>query len=104
MVTKYNDVLNIFKDDYLDCYGDPAVFGKIGRDIEENKCSWLIVQSLPRATPAQRALFDKHYGIDNPEDVQVIKRVYGEIGIPGVSFIVFVIFVLLNPRWTSYPW
>jgi geranylgeranyl pyrophosphate synthase len=86
----------------LDCYGDPAVIGKVGRDIEENKCSWLIVQSLLRATPAQRALIDKHYGIDNPEEVQVIKRVYGEIGIPDVSFIVFVIFI--EPTWTSYPW
>ena len=43
------------KDDFLDCFGDPAVTGKIGTDIEDNKCSWLVVQALKKATPPQRA-------------------------------------------------
>jgi len=72
------------QDDYLDCYGDPKVIGKVGRDIEENKCSWLVVQALLRASPPQRALIDKHYGIDNPEDVAIIKKVYLDIGLPDI--------------------
>ena len=43
------------KDDFLDCFGDPAVTGKIGTDIEDNKCSWLVVQALARVTPQQKA-------------------------------------------------
>jgi len=69
------------QDDYLDCYGDPAVIGKVGRDIEENKCGWLIVQALLHATPSQRALLEKHYGKDSPSDVALVKNVFNEIGL-----------------------
>jgi len=48
----------VIQDDYIDCFGDPALTGKVGTDIEDNKCSWLIVQALARATGQQRAVLE----------------------------------------------
>ena len=42
------------QDDYLDAYGDPAVIGKIGTDIEDNKCSWMICTVLQHASEEQK--------------------------------------------------
>ena len=46
------------QDDYLDCYGDPSVIGKIGTDIEENKCGWLVVQALQKVNAEQRQIIE----------------------------------------------
>ena len=43
----------ICKDDFLDCYGDPEITGKIGTDIEEKKCSWLVIQALRKSNEQQ---------------------------------------------------
>lgn len=44
----------------MDCYGDPEVIGKIGTDIQENKCSWLVIQALKKATESQRQILEVH--------------------------------------------
>jgi len=72
------------QDDFLDCYGDPKVIGKIGRDIEENKCSWLIVQAIKKCTPEQRALLQQHYGRDNAKDVAVVKKIYADLDMTSI--------------------
>ncbi|RHZ74195.1 hypothetical protein Glove_227g128 [Diversispora epigaea] len=67
------------QDDYLDCFGLPEVIGKIGTDIEDNKCSWLINQALLVATPEQRKLLDENYGKKNPENVSVVKEIFKQL-------------------------
>ncbi|EQC29141.1 hypothetical protein SDRG_13014 [Saprolegnia diclina VS20] len=72
------------QDDYLDCYADPEVLGKIGTDIQDNKCSWLVVQALARATPEQRAVIKEHYGKNNEASIAVIKALYVSLDLEGV--------------------
>lgn len=67
------------QDDYLDCYGDPKVIGKVGTDIQDNKCSWLVVQALDRASPAQRKVLETHYGRHEEASVAAVKALYKDM-------------------------
>lgn len=69
------------QDDYLDCYGDPEFIGKIGMDIQDNKCGWLINTALKKADPAQREILDKHYGIKDSECEAIVKQVFKDLDI-----------------------
>ena len=70
------------QDDYLDCFGDPEVIGKVGTDIQDNKCSWLVVQALDRCTPTQRAVLEKNYGEDDAKKVERVKQLYRQLELP----------------------
>jgi farnesyl diphosphate synthase len=72
------------QDDYLDCYGAPEVIGKIGTDIMDNKCSWLINQALAKANPEQRKVLDENYGQKNAEAEAKIKQLYIDLDIEAV--------------------
>nr|1ZW5_A Chain A, farnesyl diphosphate synthase [Homo sapiens] len=72
------------QDDYLDLFGDPSVTGKIGTDIQDNKCSWLVVQCLQRATPEQYQILKENYGQKEAEKVARVKALYEELDLPAV--------------------
>ncbi|KAL8979998.1 MAG: hypothetical protein Q9177_005996 [Variospora cf. flavescens] len=72
------------QDDYLDAYGAPEVIGKIGTDIMDNKCSWMINQALERANPQQRKLLDECYGRKDKDMEAKVKGVYEELGLEKV--------------------
>ncbi|KAM4600672.1 farnesyl pyrophosphate synthase isoform 2-T2 [Polymixia lowei] len=72
------------QDDYLDCYGDPAVTGKIGTDIQDNKCSWLVVTALAVMTPEQRAELEACYGRHDDDSVKMVKTLYNSLQIPAL--------------------
>ncbi|KAL2220392.1 isoprenoid synthase domain-containing protein [Thermoascus aurantiacus ATCC 26904] len=72
------------QDDYLDAYGDPAVIGKIGTDIQDNKCSWLINQALQRCTPEQRKVLDESYGRKDSQLEAKVKAIFNELQLDQV--------------------
>eukprot|EP00227_Mantoniella_beaufortii_P007464 CAMPEP_0197591774 /NCGR_PEP_ID=MMETSP1326-20131121/13907_1 /TAXON_ID=1155430 /ORGANISM="Genus nov. species nov., Strain RCC2288" /LENGTH=368 /DNA_ID=CAMNT_0043157331 /DNA_START=48 /DNA_END=1154 /DNA_ORIENTATION=+ len=72
------------QDDYLDCYGDPAVIGKIGTDIMDNKCGWLVVQALKKCNAKQKKVIEANYGKKDPACEKKIKELYVELDLEGV--------------------
>ena len=69
------------QDDFLDCYGDPAVIGKVGTDIEDAKCCWLVCTALRKADDAQLAVLRANYGRHDPAAVAAVKALYADLGI-----------------------
>lgn len=41
----------------------------MGTDIQDNKCSWLVVQALERADTEQKALLLENYAVDEEDKV-----------------------------------
>ena len=67
------------QDDYLDCYGTPEQIGKVGTDIQDNKCSWLVVKALSKVTKPQRKVLEKNYGQDNKTCIANVKALYDKL-------------------------
>lgn len=67
------------QDDYLDNFGDPAHTGKIGTDIKDNKCSWLVNQALEIAAPEQREILEENYGRKDCKKEAVVKKLYDDL-------------------------
>lgn len=72
------------QDDYLDLYGNPEITGKIGTDIQDNKCGWLINVALEHATPEQRRILDENYGQKDAAKEEKVKKVFAEIGVADI--------------------
>ncbi len=72
------------QDDYLDNFGLPEHIGKIGTDIMDNKCSWLVNQALKLASPEQRKVLEEHYGRKDSEHEAHIKKLYDEMNLKGL--------------------
>lgn len=70
------------QDDYLDAFGDPAVTGKVGTDIEEKTCTWLVVQALKVCSAEDREIMEANYGIKDKECSDKVKDVYRKLKVP----------------------
>ena len=73
------------KDDLLDVYGDPKVFGKnIGGDILCNKKTYMLMKALERADKEQAAALqgwlDK-VNFEPKEKIREVTALYNQIGV-----------------------
>lgn len=72
------------QDDYLDCFGDPATFGKqLGGDIIENKKTYLYLKANAAANDNQLAQIDHLYSLqptDSSDKIASVKRLFNETG------------------------
>jgi geranylgeranyl diphosphate synthase type II len=69
-------------DDYLDTFGDPAIFGKkIGGDIENNKKTWLLVKCQKLATGEDRPYLENllNQDEDMPAKVSAMQALYKKL-------------------------
>ena len=73
-------------DDWLDTYGDPAVFGKaIGGDILNNKKSWLMTRAFEKASEETRAKLLQAMAMpiateeEKAAKIAAVKAIYAEL-------------------------
>ena len=75
------------QDDYLDCYGDPAVFGKqIGGDIASAKKTYLLINALESADEKQRADLNRllsDEAMPRAEKLVAVIQIYNALDIPA---------------------
>lgn len=65
--------------DVMDCFS-----GEMGTDIQDNKCTWLIVQALEKATDKQRQILENNFGQDDPTQARMVKHVYQDLKLEEV--------------------
>jgi farnesyl diphosphate synthase len=56
----------------------------VGTDIQDSKCSWLVVQALQRCTPEQRLILENNYGQWDDKKVKKVKELYNTVDLVKV--------------------
>lgn len=73
------------QDDFLDVYGNPAVFGKaIGGDITSNKKTYMLINAIGKAKGEDKATLMKWIDakdFDREEKVKAVTDIYTKLGI-----------------------
>ena len=77
------------QDDYLDVYGDPAVFGKaIGGDILCNKKTYMLINAYNRAGDDMRGELTRWVTaeeFDPAEKIAAVTAIYDKVGIKELA-------------------
>jgi geranylgeranyl diphosphate synthase type II len=70
------------QDDYLDAFGDAAIFGKeAGGDIKQNKKTFLLLHALAVANPVQKQQLDTLLTSNPTDKVEKVLQIFKDCGV-----------------------
>ncbi len=70
------------QDDYLDCFGDPAKFGKqVGGDIKANKKTFLMIHALESASASQQQQLTELMQTNPADKVEQVLSIFKSAGV-----------------------
>jgi len=72
------------RDDYLDAFGDPIIFGKqVGGDILADKKTFLLIRAFEKASDDQRLILSQHNGAvqDALVKVEAIRSIMSDLSV-----------------------
>lgn len=73
------------QDDWLDTYGDPAIFGKkIGGDILNDKKTLLLISALNRADSNQKSRLTSLFGTRSDNKITEVMAIYDALGVERI--------------------
>ncbi|CAL8143244.1 unnamed protein product [Orchesella dallaii] len=72
------------QDDFLDCFGNEDVTGKIGTDIQDSKCSWLFIQAVQKCNDKELECLLNNYGCNERGKIERVKRLYKDLELENV--------------------
>lgn len=68
-------ILFQIQDDFVDIFGHAVEHAEIGKDIKENKCSWVIITALTSCNEEDRSYLRNHYGTQNDDEAHKVLQI-----------------------------
>ena len=69
------------QDDFIDVFEKSDVSGKKGTDIQDGKCTWLIIKALEKANDEQKEILKSNYGVHSDSSENRVKEVFESLKI-----------------------
>lgn len=76
-----------FQNDFLDAF--PTNGSAVGNstDIQDGRCSWLLVNALEISNPSQKRIIEDNYGNKDEASIKKVMDVYMELGLEEYGYV-----------------
>ncbi|MFH4979185.1 hypothetical protein AB6A40_005894 [Gnathostoma spinigerum] len=71
------------QDDYLDCFGNASVTGKVGTDLRDGKCTWITCKTKEKVLsyPSEKKILQENFGVPQESAEVKLKQALVTLGI-----------------------